>query len=1293
MKSKILSIIVILLIATTSELLAQPYYFIVPGTISYRLDGTTAPAITDPLQLRRNSPGYYGYSRNPPGARTGFDSSPYLDFSFFTHPSDPNAYGPSNYPDIVQDGPPQPHVARIKEWLMNFRILFPPGFDPENPGTERLPLLVMMHGAGERGDCWNNSCYSTSGDYANLWNNDHNLVHGGNQHLIARNNGRFPGIIVFPQNRNGWVSGPEGNEYSSLWIVEVFLEQLMRDYPIDPLRVYMHGLSNGGIGTWKMANTRPDMFAAVAAMSGNALFKAYPQEGLQTPMESEDLAETLVPIPLWQFQGGRDTKPSPNSTGNVLRKLREGGGTPRYYLYPNLGHATWNTAYAEPDFFEWFLQYDKTHIHPFFGVTNVCEGDPINVKLAVSKGFVDYEWQKDINGTITDVDLSGASRKDYIFATELGKYRVRIKYNDYYTGTQPWSHWSDWFELGSRPRPNVQIVANGPTALPGLDVQYNVNISAITESTPINYTWYRDGNIFEQGEEVDNITTTYTKSEYHLVVTDENLCNSNPSNSIYVSRIPTSGSLPFAPTNLRVLPNTPASLNLFWDTNSTDELGFEIYRRVLGQTTWQWIKTTAPGVISYTDTGLTSNTTYCYAIRAYNANGASAALGGNGSICSTTDGDSEPPSPPQNFAFNNFNYFETRTNVVGELADVYLTVEPDKAHFSWDAATDDAGVDHYNVYNENGVLVGTTTETSIEITGLVAGATHGYYVTAVDGANNESEHSNGISLTNILDGMYYNLYKGGTWDVVRDYSNWALTAFDQTQLEIRETVAYAQYIPNDERDYFAYDFFGFLFIENNGNYDFSLQSDDGSQLYIGSAMVLNHDGLHGASTKTTTSPVSLTAGAHPITVKYFERTGGQYLQLNYRGPDTNGNWQEIPASQYRSFGTIPSITPPAAPSGLTATANGYEIDLSWAYSGSPAGVMFEVWRSTDNVNYQIVGNTAYGELTYTDADLAASTTYYYKINAFNANGSSNQVGPASATTGGDTQAPTNPTNLTVMGVTYSSVVLSWDESTDNVGVTEYVIYMNGNEKGTTAGKTASGASALATTSSRTFTATGLSSDTEYSFYVIARDGVGNSSGNSNTVLARTNEGGPLPVEMVSFDAYPGNGEVLLKWVTASELNNEKFLVERGTNASNFVAIGGLDGSGTTYTRNEYKWVDRQPLDLAYYRIKQVDFDGTTSYSKTIRVVLDKSNLEELTVYPNPTDDQNIYIRGFVPANSDKVSVRLIDVMGKTYLNTVSDPNEFLSGVKIEPTQTMPVGVYILVLTDGSQVTQKRIVIK
>ncbi len=1290
MKSKLLSLIVILLIASVLDLVAQPYYFIVPGTISYRLDGTTAPEITNPLELRRNSPGYYGYSRVPSGARTGFDSSPYLDFSFFTHPTDPNAYGPGNYPDVVKDGPPEPNVARIKEWLMNFRMVFPVGFDPENPGTERLPLLVMMHGAGERGDCWNNNCYSNNNDYANLWNNDHNLVHGGNQHLIARNSGRFPGIIVFPQNRNGWVSGPFEDVYSSLWIAEELIQQIMRDYPVDPLRVYMHGLSNGGIATWKMANTRPDMFAAVAAMSGNALYKSYPQEGQQTPLGSEELAETLVPIPLWQFQGGRDTKPSPNSTGNVLRLLREGGGTPRYYLYPNLGHATWNTAYAEPDFFEWFLQYDKTHIHSFFGVQNVCEGDPINVKLAVSKGFVDYEWQKDINGTISNIDLSGAPRKDYIFATELGKYRVRIKYHDYYTGGEPWSHWSDWFELGSRPRPNVQIVANGPTALPGLDVQYNVNLSAVTESTPINYTWYANGAVVEEGENADNITTTYTKAEYHLVVTDENLCESNPSNSIYVSRLPTQGTLPFAPTNLRAQPNTPSSMNLYWDSNSIDELGFEIYRRIQGETTWQWIATTGPGVISYTDTNLTPNTTYCYAVRAYNENGASSTLGPN---CGLTDNDDEAPSPPQNFAFNNFNYFDTRTNVSGEFADVYLTVEMDKAQFSWDAAEDNAGIDHYNLYNENGVLVGTTTETSIELTGLVPGATHGYYVTAVDGANNESEHSNGISLTNILQGMYYNLYKGGTWDVVRDYSNWTISAFDRTTAQVRETVAYGQYIANDERDYFAYDFFGFLFIEEGGNYDFRLQSDDGSQLYFGSNMVINHDGLHGASTMTTNSPLNLSAGAHPITVKYFERTGGQQLRVSYRGPDTNNNWQEIPASQYRSFGTIPSITPPAAPSGLSAAANGYSIDLSWSYSGSPAGVMFEIWRSTDNVNYQIVGNTAYGDLTYTDADLAANTTYYYKINAFNENGSSSQIGPANATTAVDNEPPSDPTNLVVEGVTYSSVVLSWDASTDNVGVTEYVIYMDGNQKGTTAGKAASGATALATTGSRTYTATGLAKDTEYSFFVVARDAIGNNSGNSNTVMARTDANGPLPVELVSFDAYPGNGQVLLKWVTASELNNEKFLVERGTNAGNFVTIGGLDGSGTTYARTEYKWVDRQPLDLAYYRIKQVDFDGTTSYSKTIRVVLDKSNLEELVVYPNPTQQQNIFIRGFVPSNSDKVSVRLIDVMGKTYLNTITDPNEFLNGVKIEPTQTMPVGVYILVLSDGAQVTQKRIVIR
>ena len=237
-----------LLVFGSLTIYAQPYYFLAPGSVSYRSDGTNDPAFSPKLILR--NPGYFGWENG--GARTFWNSSQYQDFSLFTHPTDPNAYLDPLAIDTIDNN--VPGAPKEKHWLMNFRMSMPPGFDPENPGTERYPVIVMMHGAGERGDCWNGNCYSVNGDSANWWNNDHNLVHGGRQHINAQNQGRFPGFVIFPQNQNGWSAGEFGG-FTYIWRVEALLEEIMKHYPIDRLRIYMHGLSNGGEGAWRFATT------------------------------------------------------------------------------------------------------------------------------------------------------------------------------------------------------------------------------------------------------------------------------------------------------------------------------------------------------------------------------------------------------------------------------------------------------------------------------------------------------------------------------------------------------------------------------------------------------------------------------------------------------------------------------------------------------------------------------------------------------------------------------------------------------------------------------------------------------------------------------------------------------------------------------------------------------------------------------------------------------------------------------------------------------------------------------
>jgi hypothetical protein len=107
---------------------------------------------------------------------------------------------------------------------------------------------------------------------------------------------------------------------------------------------------------------------------------------------------------------------------------------------------------------------------------------------------------------------------------------------------------------------------------------------------------------------------------------------------------------------------------------------------------------------------------------------------------------------------------------------------------------------------------------------------------------------------------------------------------------------------------------------------------------------------------------------------------------------------------------------------------------------------------------------------------------------------------------------------------------------------------------------------------------------------------------------------PLPVELLSFNATAENEKVNLKWITASELNNDFFTVQHSTDGVEFTSLGNVAGQGTKQSATTYNFVDASPMaGINYYRLKQTDFDGTSSYSNIIAINLDL----EWLLYPNP----------------------------------------------------------------------------
>ncbi len=116
--------------------------------------------------------------------------------------------------------------------------------------------------------------------------------------------------------------------------------------------------------------------------------------------------------------------------------------------------------------------------------------------------------------------------------------------------------------------------------------------------------------------------------------------------------------------------------------------------------------------------------------------------------------------------------------------------------------------------------------------------------------------------------------------------------------------------------------------------------------------------------------------------------------------------------------------------------------------------------------------------------------------------------------------------------------------------------------------------------------------------------------------------GPLPVTYISFTASVENTIVNLNWETSEEANNDFFEIQRSVNAKNFETIGRLKGQLTTAQQTHYSFADLQPNEgVNYYRLGQVDVDGSVNFSKIIAVRVESSDSQSFVLMPNPTTDK------------------------------------------------------------------------
>ncbi|NVO84749.1 T9SS type A sorting domain-containing protein [Hymenobacter terrestris] len=174
---------------------------------------------------------------------------------------------------------------------------------------------------------------------------------------------------------------------------------------------------------------------------------------------------------------------------------------------------------------------------------------------------------------------------------------------------------------------------------------------------------------------------------------------------------------------------------------------------------------------------------------------------------------------------------------------------------------------------------------------------------------------------------------------------------------------------------------------------------------------------------------------------------------------------------------------------------------------------------------------------------------------------------------------------------------------------------------------------------------------------------------------------PLPVTLVSFSAKASGAQVAIRWETASELNNKQFEVERSLDSRTFETVLTRAGQGTTNAATVYNEVDRQPLNgLSYYRLKQVDLDGKTSYSSIVPVSFLKAG--EVVMYPNPVADQlTITMNG----GTEGVSVTITDLSGRTI-----QAQQLRADGKLDMAN-LKAGTYLVTVGKGNAKVTRRIV--
>lgn len=206
---------------------------------------------------------------------------------------------------------------------------------------EKLPLIIFLHGSGERGN-----------------DNQKQLVHGSLLFLNAQKDTAFRSLVLFPQcaEQDYWVQKqkemddesvqiftfyPDMEPTPSMRLLVALIDSLSQLELVDQSRIYVGGLSMGGMGTFELLFRRPELFAAAFPICG-----AY--DPVVVPMYNKKLRVRI-------FHGAADDVVLPAYSKNMTAAMEKAGIDVKLKIYPGVNHGVWDSVFAEPDLLPWLF--------------------------------------------------------------------------------------------------------------------------------------------------------------------------------------------------------------------------------------------------------------------------------------------------------------------------------------------------------------------------------------------------------------------------------------------------------------------------------------------------------------------------------------------------------------------------------------------------------------------------------------------------------------------------------------------------------------------------------------------------------------------------------------------------------------------------------------------------------------------------------------------------------------------------------------------------------------------------